>query len=227
MQFQLKHSVFLLSLMLVSGLILTQLTHLRADEASPSTTMKENLKEVVKKEVEKRLKTINKRPIGIAGKLIDITSQELTVVTFDQKKHRITTSALTEYQRFPGKRSIERDDLSINDYLLIKGTQLTDQPVVDATVVQVISEPELPEYKLLVGSLTLSGKKEASITTNDKQEWGGQYTSATDWLTRSDKGLVEIKNSQVETSDTVAILGVVASQKPPTIEMKLVLKLSE
>ncbi len=137
-----------------------------SSEASPSSAI-DQIREAVREQVESRLDQITDRPVGIIGQVTNITNQIITILV-DEQDFAITTTDATTYLRIPGRSQITREDIALEDFILIKGTQTGTQTTVNANEIQVIPQPNLPDRQALTGTITSRTSQEIQIQIDDQ-----------------------------------------------------------
>jgi len=173
-------------------------------ESTPSGTI-DQIIEAVREKVAARLDQIEDRPVGIIGQVTNLTEQSITILVDDQE-YSATSTGATTYLKIPGRKEIKREDIALQDYLLIKGTLASTQTMVNASEIQVIPTPDLPERESITGTITKILNSEIQLATEDETTYTLKVTSSTPIKEISDTQS-PLKLTDLNTQDIITITG--------------------
>lgn len=214
---------FSLSIIALLAILATVPNVYGQNTASDSATVNQ-IRQAVKEKVNQKLEQVGRRPIGLVGIIEEITNNNV-VVSVDSQKLNIATSAQTEYQKIPGRRTIERSDLAITDYVLIKGIHDTAQNSYEAETIQVIPEPQKPNRQLVTGIVTKATTSSFTLTDTE-QTWIITMDKSTDIQQKSQtEELKTLKTTDIKNDDYITVVGTPDAKKTQTLKSLIILKL--
>jgi len=179
-----------------------------ARESTPSGTI-DQIREAVREKVAAKLDQIEDRPVGIIGQVTNLTEQSITILV-DEQEYSVASTGATTYLKIPGRKEIKRNDIAIQDFLLIKGTLANTQTIVNANEIQVIPTPDLPERESITGTITKILNSEIQLSS-DETTYTLKVSSSTP-IREITAPNSPLKLTDLNTQDTITITGTLSSK---------------
>ena len=211
-------------LLIATIIILITSTALHAQGSSPSAS--ESIRNAVKEKVMEKIQNVVSRKVGIVGTIINITNGSINVQANGQD-YTINTTADTQYQRTPGKRTIQRDELELNQSVIILGHQQLDSSSIAASIIQIIPAPTLPQRQTIIATVDEITKNTLTLTASNQQSWTISTSKLTSYVEKTTANkIATIKSTVLKPQDKVIVGGTPDDQDLTTLKSAFIIRIT-